>query len=45
MGASCVAFSPDTEVSVYAVVSPLLIDVESSRRFLGRIVDAATPLL
>jgi hypothetical protein len=44
MGASCVAFSPDTDVSVYAVVSPLLIDVESSRRFLGRIVDAAIPV-
>lgn len=42
MGSSCFAFDPATGVAVFAVLSPIVLDVASSRRALGQIVCAAT---
>lgn len=41
MGSSCCAFDPHTGLAVFAVISPMTLDVDASRQLLGRIVSAA----
>jgi hypothetical protein len=41
MGSSCCAFDPGTGLAIFAAISPMVTDVDASRRLLGRIVDAA----